>query len=362
MSKHGKLGAVLLVLVLVGIGAIIIRQQQQGARIRYGISPYQDTAMPKVAEALGLYRQHGLRVDLISVAWEDVFPTLASAGESIDVAIGSINTFLPRAENINVVGGAQVVFYYPLYAFKGATLMMQRDSKIKPLSAFLGRYSEDRNRAIREALQQLKGKTVAVPNGTPYEQMLFAALKLAGMDPTTDIDLRNVKLSDALLAFKNGDVDIIGAGVTQRTEAMRDGARVFLDMEMFGFAEVVGIVTTREYALSHGDELQQLIRIWFDSVDTLLSDIDTHSKHVLEYLRRESSTEYTLEEYKRALEFQQFPRSIDEASSLFLQEDGPFYWRRTWDIVNDYLEEQGDIGEEIPYSYFVGDQVQGDLE
>lgn len=147
MSKHGKLGAVLLALVLAGIGAIIIRQQQQGARIRYGISPYQDTAMPKVAEALGLYRQHGLRVDLISVAWEDVFPTLASAGESIDVAIGSINTFLPRAENINVVGGAQVVFYYPLYAFKGATLMMQRDSEIKPLSAFLGRYSGDRNRA-----------------------------------------------------------------------------------------------------------------------------------------------------------------------------------------------------------------------
>ena len=105
---------------------------------------------------------------------------------------------------------------------------------MQPLSAFIAKYPKDRDRAIKEAMQQLRGKTIAVPEGTTFDQMLVAGLKIAGMNPKTDVDIRHVKLDDAVYAFLSRDVDIVGAGVTQRTELMRNGAKVFLDMESFG--------------------------------------------------------------------------------------------------------------------------------
>ncbi len=361
MGKFTKLGLIVIFVIVVIIIGILISGTGPDDKIRYGISPYQDTAMPKVAEGMGLYEKYGLNVELITVAWGDIVPSLSSAGKSVDVALGSINTFLPRAENINVKGGGDLVFYFPFYVFKGATLMMHGDSGMKPLSEFLKQYPSDRNRAVRETMNQLRGKTVAVPNGTPYEQMLLAALKIAGMSQKDDIDRRNVKLANALYAFRNGDADIIGAGVTQRTEALREGGQVFLDMETFGFAEIVGLMTTSSFAEAHKEELSKLIKIWFESVDVLLSDIDEHSEYVLRYLAENASTKYTLKEYKAALEFQEFPRSTEDAGALIISTDGKFHWMRTWDIVNDYLlklpADMGQIEKPISHKYFLGEDV-----
>ncbi|MBA7620198.1 hypothetical protein ES703_27543 [subsurface metagenome] len=346
-------------ILLVAIVSIIMTSRPKGLSpaISYGISPYQDTAMPVVAESLGLYEEHGLNVDLVSIDWENIVPSLASAGRTIDVAVGSINLLLPRAENINVKGGGDVVFFFPLYVFKGAAIMMQKDSRLTPLSEFLERYPDDHDRAVRAAMEQIKGKKIGVPPGTPYEQMLTAAARTAGLDPETDIDVRHVKLTEALPAFLAGDLDMVGAGVTQRTEAMRYGHKVFMDMESFGFAEIVGILTTKHFAEEHPEEMEKLVRIWFESVDTLMSDIDTYSKPVLDYLDQKASTKYTLEEYKKALTFQEFPRSVDEAQRLMMAPKGKFYWKRTWDIVNSYLVETGKTEKPIPHRFFLGTEA-----
>ncbi len=108
MTKFTKLALFLGVLIGVVIVVAIVQRRTSRDTIRYGISPYQDTAMPKVAEGMGLYQKNGLNVELVTVAWEDVVPSLASAERTVDVAIGSINTLIPRAENINVTGGRDV--------------------------------------------------------------------------------------------------------------------------------------------------------------------------------------------------------------------------------------------------------------
>lgn len=322
--------------------------------IRYGISPYQDTALPIAAQEMGLYKKNGLDVEFISVAWEDIVPSLASAGKTFDVAIGSINVLLPKAENINIKGGGDIIFYCPFYVFKGTSLMMQKDSKMIPLTEFLKKYPNDRQRAIKETTEQLKAKRIGVPQGTLHEQMLYAALDIAGMDPKKDVDLRYIKLADGLPAFLAGDLDITGAGVTQRTEAARHGHKVFMDVESLGFAEIVGLVTTKEFAEAHPEELKKLVRIWFESMGVLFSDVDKYSQSVLQYLEKNASTKYTLEEFKKALEFQEFPRSIQAANDLFAEEDGKFYWKKTWDVVNDYLLKTKKVQNPIPYDAFWG--------
>lgn len=123
MRTLSRAAIVAIVLVVVVAAVWAWRTQQRPEPIRYGISPYQDLAMPKIAEGLGLYQREGLDVELVTIAWEDVIPSLAAAGQSVDVAIASVNTLLPRAENINLKGGGDVVFYFPLWVFKGAALM-----------------------------------------------------------------------------------------------------------------------------------------------------------------------------------------------------------------------------------------------
>lgn len=344
--------ALSIVALLIFIGS---RFSKDTSPIHYAISPYQDTAMPVIAESMGLYKKNDLNVELKTVAWEEIVPSLASAGKTIDVGIGSINTLLPRVENINVAGGGDVVFAFPFYVFKGAALLMQKKT-FTPLPEFIKKYPNDLDAAVKATMAQLKGKKVGVPQGTPYEQMLLAALKTAGMDPKKDIDLRYVKLADALPAFLSGNLDIIGAGVTQRTEAMRSGHTVFLDMESLGFAEIVGLVTTQSYAEKHKDELNKLIRIWFESVNSLLSNVDKNSKPVLDYLSKNASTKYSLDEYKTALKFQEFPRSLQQADNLLFKPSGKFYWKRTWNIVNDYLVTTGKVKAPISYNFFKGDE------
>jgi ABC-type nitrate/sulfonate/bicarbonate transport system substrate-binding protein len=364
MNRKSTIAGASVVLVIVAIAGLSYYGLQWSTRpavepqeVRYGISPYQDLAMPKIAEGLGLYRKNNLNVELVTIAWEDIIPSLASGGKTVDVAIGSVNTFLPRAENINLQGGGDVVFYAPLWVFKGAALMMQPNSGMQPLSAFVAKYPSDRDRAIKEAMLQLRGKTIAVPEGTTFDQMLVAGLKIAGMNPRTDVNIRHVKLDDGVYAFLGHDVDIVGAGVTQRTELMRNGGRVFLDMESFGFAEITGIMTTRYFAAAHAEELAKLVQIWFESVQALFSNVDKQSEYLRAYLDKAASTKYTLEEYKGALEFKEFPRSATEAETLFISTDGTFYWKRNWDIINDFLLETKKITRPIPYEYFMGEKV-----
>lgn len=352
------LGSIVLVLL---VGIFFLVRILIGSSIIYGISPFQDTAIPKVAEGMNLYQANNLNVKLHSVAWEDIIPSLSSASGSIDVGIGSINLLLPKAENINVIGKGDIIFYFPFYVFKGASLMMHKDSPLKSYNEFKQIYPNDSLKALSETMKQLKGLKIGLPQGTPYEQMLISSLQTANMDYKKDIDLRYVKLSDGLPAFLNGDLDIVGAGVTQRTEAMRYGHKVLIDMESLGFAEIIGLVTTKHYADAHKKELDKLVSIWFQSIDSLMKDPDKFAKPVLEYLEKTASTKYSIEEYKTALSYQLFPQSLQEADDVFFKEKGKFYWKRTWDIVNSYLIGVGKVRKPIQYDFFWGEKIEKEV-
>src|SRR3989338_5368649 len=256
---YKKITGILFIIAIFVVGGVIytFNSEVPTIAIKYGISPYQDTAIPVLSEKLGLFEEAGLHVELVNVAWDDIIPALASAGNTVDVAIGSMNTLIPQAENLNVKGGGDVILYAPLYVFKGIGFMARKDSGIQPLSVFLEKYPDDRDRAIREAMLQLRGKRIGLPKGTADEQMLYSALKTAGMT-TDDVDVRYVKFADALPAFLSGSLDVIATGVTQRTEVARHGHKLFMDGEQFGFVNVDGLMTTERFAKEHPEELQKI--------------------------------------------------------------------------------------------------------
>jgi hypothetical protein len=56
-----------------------------------------------------------------------------------------------------------------------------------------------------------------------------------------------------------------------------------------------------------------LIKIWFECTNYVLSNLDHHSSASIDYLRKNSATQYTLQEFKNALSYEYIPRSTEEA-------------------------------------------------
>jgi len=312
--------------------------------------------MPVITQTEGFFRREGVQVELQTIQWENVIPALASNGRTVDVAIGSINTFLPRATAVNAGRDDPVVFYAPLYVFKGASLVARSGSGLTPYRDLLARNKGDRPAALRELMAQLRGKHIGVPSGTPYEQMLLQAVREGGAQVSA-FDLRDVQIADGLPALLSGTLDVAAAGVTQRTEAARHGHYVLIQTEDLGFAEIIGLVTKRSIAQSHRAELEAIRRAWFDTIQLLRSDPRRASRGVLAYLDKNASTHYTFDEYVQSLQAQEFPPTQAEADLMFNTPSGRFYWRRTWDIVNAYLIGTGKARTPVPYTYYYPRQV-----
>lgn len=320
--------------------------------LKIGISPYQDTAMPVLTREFGLFDSFDEVVELVPVDWGKVTSIVASRGETVDVAIGSINTFLPRAKNVNTIGGADVVFYYPLYVFKGASLVFHKDSGLVSYSELLEQKNGDVDAALKLTVEQLVGKRVSVPTGTPYEHMIYALADKAGLTVNEDFVVEHVQLQEGITALKTFSLDVVGAGVTQLTEAKRFGHKPLITMEEMGFAEIVGLMTKRAYAIDHEQQLDKLVLAWFETIRILMSDVEGNSSAVLKYLDEMSSTKYSVQEYKESLNRQFFPRTVEEANSVFMVEDSPFYWKTTWDVLSTFLIKTGEESAPVPYEYF----------
>src|ERR1035437_5328115 len=221
LARRTKWVVLVLVLVIaVVIGAVLATRQHAGLTIRYGITPYQDTALPVVAQSMDWYSAEGLKVEFVPLAWGDLMLALASG--SVDVSIYTINAFQPAYAS-TASSGTKPVFYCPLYVFKGTAIMVHENSGIKPLHLQPGESPAERSQQVAEAAAQLRGKRIAVTQGTEFEQIVLTALSLAGLNSRKAVTLIHASPDDALAAFVSGNIDAFGAGLTERIEARRHG-------------------------------------------------------------------------------------------------------------------------------------------
>ncbi len=68
-------------------------------------------------------------------------------------------------------------------------------------------------------------------------------------------------------------------------------------MDDLGYADITGFVCKKSTFENHKEDIVSVIKIWFDSVRYVLSDIDTNSKNSLDYLNPNYAIEiknYTL--------------------------------------------------------------------
>lgn len=315
-----------LVLGLLAIGGCQSNKSSSGS-LTVAISPYQDIAMIVNADSLKLESKYALKLNLVTMSWEDILPAVASAGRTVDVGFGSLTEYLTKYGEFNKNASDSIMFIYPLYVFNAGAFVTFNDS-VPSLN----------KETIKDTtvVKQFLGYRIGAQRESIYEMMLYALAGRVGVNPK-DLNLFDTPLNDGFLAASSHSLDISSAGLTQLTETLKLNGRVVLNMDALGFADITGFICKKSTLVTHDKEIRALIQIWFDCVSHVFADIDRNSHNSLEYLRTTASTDYTLEEYKKALSQEFFPKSLADSKEVFLRSNGVYSLRRISSEVNEYL-------------------------
>lgn len=325
------------IMAVIVLGGIILfansNKYTQAEPLRVGISPYQDLAMIVNIEPLGLEKKYGVDIDLVTMPWEEIFPAVTSAGRGLDIGFASYIEYLTKMDNINAGSDDPLLFVYPVYVFKGGAFVTFKDeTKVPTLNA-----ETVKNPDV--VAKFLSGK-LGAQKSSLYEMMLYHLALQNGINPK-NLNIIDTPFDQGFLAAEGGSLDIATAGLTQLTETTRRGGRAVLVMDDLGFADLTGFVVKKSVLEAKKPEIEALIKMWFDSVDYVYSDIDKNSKYSLAYLDKNASTRYSLEEYKKALSQEYLPRSVAESKKELIDESGKFSYLRIGKTAQEYLFSNG---------------------
>lgn len=334
MKKYRKYAVATLLLAVAIVAYVTYTGSRDGQDpLRVAISPYQDLAMLVNYKPLGLDTKYGTDLRLITMGWEEIIPAVASAGRAADVGFGSYIEYLTKAENINAGSNDPVLFIYPLYVFKGgAFVTFNKD--LAPLRR------QDLNDS--EKVSRFLSNRIGAQRNSIYDMMLYHLAQKVKI-PTSQLRVIDTPLDQGFFAAERGSIDIASAGLTQLTEVQRRGGHAVLTMEDLGFADITGFIVRKSVYENRRTDVENLVRMWFDSVAFVYADIDKNSKDSLAYLDKNASTRYSLEEYKNALSQEYLPSSVEEAKQELISDGGKFSYRAIGETTTDFLLKNGTI-------------------
>ncbi|MGH9424711.1 MAG: ABC transporter substrate-binding protein, partial [Terriglobia bacterium] len=313
-------------------------EPEQAAKLTVAIAPYQDLAMLVNAPKLGLDAKEGISVDLITMAWEDILPAVASAGETVDVGFGSYVEYLTKFAKLNEGTSDPVLYIQPLYVYKGGGFIGLSE-EIVPFGP-----TDLVNPA---AMQRLKSYKIGAQKESLYDMMLYSVARRASISPR-ELTVFDTPMNDGLLALETKSLDLAAAGLPQVTEARKRGGRLVISMEDAGFADVTGFICRKRTLESKRELIEALIRVWFQSVNYVYADLEKNSVHSLDYLRKNAATKYSYEEYIQALSQEYLPRSLEDLRSNVLAHGSQYDFSRIGTSINGYLTTNGLVDKPSP--------------
>jgi len=317
------------VVIVAAVVSFLQTRSSDETLLRVAIAPYQDMAMLTVYKKLGLEEKYGTRLDLLTLQWEEIQSSLASAGRTADVGFGSLIEFLTKYQNVNTDNSDPLIYVFPTYVFKGGGFITF-NKEVPNLDEAPG--------LTADQVKKFFSFRIGAPKDSMWDMMIYSIARRSGV-PINKSKLLDATESDGFLAAQGGGLDIAAAGLTQRNEALVKGGRVVLTMERLGFADLTGIISRQSTLNRRRRDIENLIRMWFDSVNYVYSDIDQNSATPITYLDKTSSTRYTVASYKQALEAEYLPRSLADANRDLIAPSGRFSIQRISPDVLAFLVE-----------------------
>lgn len=326
--------ACLLTSIFFGCNTSTIDNTSQLTKVRYGVSPFQDTLVPIFGKEKGWYEEEGLDVEFKILGWTEVQEALSSAAQNrIDVGINNISSIIATHQN-----NPELVYYYGFNTFdNGFALMIRPDSSLKPLNNFIDS-GLSREEAIKSTAGQLQGKTVITTSNTDMEQGVAAAAKKGGLDFTEDLNIINLNPDEGLAAFLTGQGDAYIGGVPQRIRAAKEGMIEMLTGSDLGPPPINGMVTTKTYADANQETLNKLLKVWFRIIQYIDANLDEGAASIVKILNENSAANFTIEDFKSFWnKLEHYPPTPKAIQEDILSPTGDNYWKSRWDDTNDYF-------------------------
>ena len=224
-------------LVVVAVG----RPGAELAKLSLGFSAWPGWFPWQVAEDKGIFAKHGLDVDLTYFeSYTDSLNALATG--NID---GNSQTLNDTISSLS--GGSR------------QSIVLTNDNSTGNDQIIVGP-------DIAE-VEDLRGKKVAVEEGTVDHYLLLLGLQKAGMKPA-DIDLQALLTDAAAAAFASGQVDAVGAFAPFTDTALeRQGSKVLFSSADFPGAIPDHLVMDRGFVEERPADVQKLVDAWFETLD-----------------------------------------------------------------------------------------------
>jgi hypothetical protein len=310
-------------------------ESAQQTPLKMAISPYQEIALLVNEKPLGLEKKYNVNLELITMPWEDQLPAVASAGQTVDVGFASLSDYLAKSERINSKTDDPVLYLFPSWTFHGGGFI-SFNAKVAELNPT--------NIKDKETVKKFLSYKFGAQKFSPYQMLLWRLANSVNMK-LSSLSIVDTTLNEGLLATENGSLDMAAAGLTQRTEAVKRHGRVVLTMDTMGLMDPSGFICKKSVYEKRKREIDALIQIWYECTNYVLSDLDHHSDYTLDYLKKNSSTHYTLDEFKAALSQEYVPKSVEEAKERVGTGESKYSIRAAAKEINEYLVETGAIKE-----------------
>lgn len=314
---------------------------QELTKVTIGISPFQDTYLPIIGQDKGWFAEAGIEVELKSLAWNSVMPTLISG--DIDMAVFNTTGVVSVAN-----AAPDVVYAYGWNPFtEGSALIIRPESglsSIADLKEELGDHTEARETAIT----QLKGRTIVTTLGTDMGKQIVDALSSVGLSES-DVNIVDMDTDAGLAAFLSGTGDAYLGGIPQRMTALANGMEIGLSGADLAAPPINGVVTTTSFIESDEDALLAFINVMHRIVRFCNDQTEECGDIITSRLNAETAAGLTTEGF---VDFWQnielYAGNASEAKELILDEQGISYWKSTWDSDNAYLVSTAAIPAEVP--------------
>lgn len=248
MNRRLWISAMAVALLVSGCGSDQDAAEDTPAKVTIGFSAWPGWFPWQVAQEQGLFARNNVEVELKYFdSYTDSLTALSTG--NLDANSQTLNDTLS-----SVSGGAE------------QTIVLVNDN------------STGNDQIIARpgiaSVADLKGKKVAVEQGTVDHYLLLLALRKAGLSES-DIELRPLLTDAAAAAFLAGQVDAVGAFAPFTTTALGlAGSKALATSKDFPGAIPDHLVFTREFVGDHPEQVQAVVQTWFDTLGWIKDNPD----------------------------------------------------------------------------------------
>lgn len=336
--------------------------------VAFGMLPYGDHTYAIIGAKQGWFREAGIDLQYRPIKVEEIVPLLKNRG--LDVVSSPPGILFAAHDN-----APNLVSFVFGDLFQGYAILARPDRGVQSYAELLSRGMPPEE-ALRKAVSQLQGRTLAYPSEAAIKPFIELVLEKGGLQLS---QIRSLVLDDPLTvnAMRRGQADFQVGGVPSRLVLEREGFKVLLSsIDLARLArpsadskELTSILqngwaTTREFYQTRHDDVLRLASVNYRIMQAIKEDPQAQLAIHMPYLSEISGQSFTTAEGKVIYDSLNPFATFDEQREWFHDPSSPLYYAYVNGAILETFVNQGVFKDEPPdvEDVIFADDVYRELE